>query len=219
MEKQNGINTMGSEKDVEGILGAKVVILRKMFGQLFLFTAHYSLTTIHCSLLILLSILLSGGAAMAQTIHVTSDAFREGEMIPAQYTCDGRNINPSLRWSGAPKETQSFVILSDDPDAPGGDWVHWVLYDLPPTINMVPEALPPHNVLVNNEKHGKNDFGRVGYGGPCPPGGTHRYFFKVYALDAMLNLPAGKTKKEILKAMEGHILAEGGLMGKYQRKK
>jgi len=140
---------------------------------------------------------LSGGAAMAQTLQVTSDAFKEGEMIPAQHTCDGRNISPVLRWEGAPKETQSFAIISDDPDAPGGDWVHWVLYDLPPTINMVPEALPPHNVLINNEKHGKNDFGKPGYGGPCPPGGTHRYFFKVYALDTMLNLPAGKTKKEL----------------------
>ncbi len=151
-------------------------------------------------------------------LQVTSDAFKDGEWIPAPYTCDGKNISPALRWKGAPPGTQSFVILADDPDAPAGDWVHWVLYDLPPTVDMVPADLPPVGKLANAEKQGTNDFGKLGYGGPCPPAGVHRYFFKVYALDRMLGSEAGLKKKDLLRAMEGHVLAMGTLVGQYKRK-
>jgi Raf kinase inhibitor-like YbhB/YbcL family protein len=152
------------------------------------------------------------------TMTVTSDAFKEGQMIPSDYTCDGRDQSPLLRWSGAPAGTQSFAIIADDPDAPGGDWVHWLVYDLPPTIDMMPQGVPAVDKLANAEKHGSNDFGKLGYGGPCPPSGVHRYVFKVYALDRMLGLEAGLKKKELLKAMDGHILGMGQLVGKYGRR-
>jgi Raf kinase inhibitor-like YbhB/YbcL family protein len=151
-------------------------------------------------------------------MKVTSDAFKDGELIPAEHTCDGKNISPLLRWKGAPAGTQSFAVLADDPDAPGGDWVHWVLYDLPPTVDMLPGGLPPDAKLANAEKQGTNDYGKLGYGGPCPPSGVHRYLFKVYALDRMLGLEAGLRKKDLLKAMEGHVLGMGTLTGKYKRK-
>ncbi|MFA6600394.1 MAG: YbhB/YbcL family Raf kinase inhibitor-like protein [Candidatus Omnitrophota bacterium] len=153
-----------------------------------------------------------------QTLKVTSDAFEEGGPIPADHTCDGRDKSPVLRWSGAPAGTQSFAIITDDPDALVGEWVHWIVYDLPPTVDMMPEGVPELGKLANAEKHGMNDFGRLGYGGPCPPSGTHRYIFKVYALDCMLKAPAGLKKKDLLKAMEGHILGMGQLVGTYERK-
>lgn len=150
-------------------------------------------------------------------IKVESAVFKEGEMIPRKYTCDGADISPPLSWSGIPDGTKSIALISDDPDAPAGTWVHWVVYDLPPNAISLPEKVPSERVLSNGAKQGMTDFRRIGYGGPCPPGGTHRYFFKVYALDTILNLDPGATKKQLLKAMEGHILAEGELMGKYRR--
>jgi len=157
----------------------------------------------------------TGGEKM--TIQVTSQAFAEGEMIPEKYTCDGNDISPPLSWSGVPEGTKSLALIGDDPDAPMGTWVHWVLYNLPPDVVGIPENVPPHETLENGAKQGMTDFRRIGYGGPCPPGGTHRYFFKLYALDTLLELDAGATKKELLDAMEGHTLGEGQLMGRYRR--
>jgi Raf kinase inhibitor-like YbhB/YbcL family protein len=151
------------------------------------------------------------------SITVTSPAFGPQQLIPSQYTCDGQDISPPLAWKPVPQKTKSIVIICDDPDAPAGIWVHWVCYDIPPSVDTLTEGLPKTDTLSCGGKHGKNDFGRIGWGGPCPPSGTHRYFFKVYALDIMLTLPAGKTKKNIEKAMKGHIVGQGELVGKYSR--
>lgn len=149
--------------------------------------------------------------------RVTSNAFKEGEALPRQYTCDGVNISPPLEWTDTPKTAKAIAIIADDPDAPAGTFVHWVLYNLPAdTIGMV-ENLPATESLRAGGFQGKNDFGKIGYGGPCPPSGTHRYFFKVYALDTELPLKAGATKTELEKAMEGHIISQAQLMGVYSR--
>jgi hypothetical protein len=150
-------------------------------------------------------------------IKVISNAFKEGEMIPRQYTCDGKDISPPLTWTGVPQETKSMALICDDPDAPVGTWVHWVLFNLPPTSSSLPEGVSSSKSLDSGAKHGKNDFIKFGYGGPCPPGGTHRYYFKLYALDSMLTLDSGISKADLVKAMQGHILAEGQLMGRYKR--
>lgn len=150
-------------------------------------------------------------------MEITSSAFNEGSMIPAKYTCDDIDISPPLKWSKAPEGTKTFAIICDDPDAPAGTWVHWVLYNLPADTNELSEDIPTVESLSNGAKQGKNDFGRIGYGGPCPPGGTHRYYFKIYALAEKLNIESGVTKSELLKAMQGKILSEGKLMGRYKR--
>lgn len=150
-------------------------------------------------------------------MEITSTSFKEGGDIPKQYTCDGADISPPLAWNGYPAGTKSFAIICDDPDAPRGTWVHWVLYDLPPGASYLPERAPADKTLANGARQGANDFGKIGYGGPCPPGGTHRYFFKVYALDTMLDLPPGATKPDVEKAMRTHVLAQGQLMGHYSR--
>ena len=148
---------------------------------------------------------------------ITSSAFSEGQSIPTRYTCDGPDVSPDLAWSGVPEEAASLALICDDPDAPMGTWVHWVLFNLPPDISELHAKIPSEKTLKNNARHGINDFGKFGYGGPCPPGGTHRYFFKLYALDTVINLESGITKAQLLEAMEGHILDEGQLMGKYKR--
>lgn len=158
---------------------------------------------------------MKGGKNMA--INMTSTAFEEGGMIPKQYTCDGVDISPALAWSGIPEGSKSLALICDDPDAPMGTWVHWVLFNLPANTDGLSEDIPSDKTLDNGARHGKNDFRKLGYGGPCPPGGTHRYYFKLYALGTALDLSPGITKAELLKAMEGHILAEGQLMGKYKR--
>jgi len=150
-------------------------------------------------------------------IKVTSSAFQDGGLIPSKYTCDGADISPPLKWDGAPKDTKSFAVICDDPDAPMGTFVHWVLFNLPAEISELTENVPTGKTLPNGAKHGTSDFGRTGYGGPCPPSGTHRYYFKVYALNSEIDLPAGVHKPDLIKAMEGHILAQGQLMGKYKR--
>lgn len=152
------------------------------------------------------------------TFHLTSSAFRDGEMIPATYSADGADHSPPLAWSGQPPATVSLALVCDDPDAPRGTWVHWVLFNLPGDTRGLPEHTPPDGALPNGAQQGKNDFGKLGYGGPAPPRGKpHRYFFKLYALDASLKLPAGATKDQLLKAMQGHVLAETRLMGQYRR--
>ncbi len=152
------------------------------------------------------------------TIRVSSSAFQEGETIPTAYTGDGRDASPPLQWDNVPDRTKGLALIADDPDAPRGTWVHWVLYNLPADARSLDEAVPATETLANGARQGKNDFGKIGYGGPAPPRGKpHRYFFKVYALDAPVNLPPGATKADLLAAMKGHVLAEGQLMGKYGR--
>ena len=150
-------------------------------------------------------------------IEVSSSAFNEGEPIPSQYTCDGKDISPQLKWSGVPDEAKSIALIADDPDAPGKTWVHWVLFNLPPETTSLDENMPGDVELENGAKQGITDFGDHGYGGPCPPGGTHRYFFKVYALDTELDLNSDVQKDDVVSAMDGHILAEGQLMGTYTK--
>jgi Raf kinase inhibitor-like YbhB/YbcL family protein len=155
-----------------------------------------------------------GGAGM---ITITSTAFTDSAMIPRDYTCDGSNVSPPLSWSGLPEGTKSFALICDDPDAPMGTWVHWVLFNLPASVTGLPRAVPTDRTLANGARHGINDFRKYGYGGPCPPGGTHRYYFKIYALDAEITHEPGISKEALLTAMQGHILAEGRLMGRYKR--
>ncbi len=151
-------------------------------------------------------------------IEVSSPAFQDGELIPARYTCEGEDISPPLEWTNLPAGSKSVALICDDPDAPVGTWVHWVLYDLSPKFNKLPEAIPGREVTPQGAKQGTNDFRRSGYGGPCPPPGKpHRYFFKIYALDIEPGLPAGATKSDLLRTIEGHVLAEGQLVGLYKR--
>jgi len=157
-----------------------------------------------------------GGGKM--DIRLTSTAFTGGGTIPRKHTCDGSDVSPPLAWDNVPGGTKSFALICDDPDAPMGTWVHWVLFNLPADTRSLAEAVPPDKELPNGARQGTNDFRKIGYGGPCPPPGKpHRYFFKLYALDTVLDLPAGSTKAQVVKAMEGHVLAEGQLMGKYGR--
>jgi len=152
-------------------------------------------------------------------MQLTSTAFAEGSLIPVRFTCDGENVSPPLKWTGAPPGAKSLALIVDDPDAPMGVWVHWVVYDLPPNSTQLPEAVPKTQYLPGGAKQGLNDFKHLGYGGPCPPPGKpHRYFFKLFALDRVIDLRPGTTKKDFEAAMEGHKLAEGQLMGIYKRK-
>jgi Raf kinase inhibitor-like YbhB/YbcL family protein len=151
------------------------------------------------------------------TMTVTSPAFNPLQTIPKKHTCDGPDVSPPLSWTGVLKNAKSLVLICDDPDAPAGVWVHWVCYDIPSSVDSLAEGIQKTDTLSCGGKQGKNDFGRIGWGGPCPPGGTHRYFFKLYALDTMLNLAPGKTKKDVETAMKGHVLGQGELVGKYSR--
>jgi Raf kinase inhibitor-like YbhB/YbcL family protein len=151
-------------------------------------------------------------------LAVSSPAFQEGGKIPTKYTCEGQDVSPALTWGEPPAETRSFVLIVDDPDAPSGVFTHWVLFNLPVGSRELPEAVPTQAQLPNGSLQGKNDFGRIGYGGPCPPPGRpHRYQFTLYALDQPLDLKAGASKKQVIGAMQGHILAQGQLTGTYQR--
>ncbi len=161
---------------------------------------------------------LSGERSREMTISVSSPAFQEGGMIPSKYTCDGQDISPAFKWTDVPEPTKSIALISDDPDAPMGTWVHWVMWNIPPNVHELAENVPPDPELPDGSRQGITDFGRPGYGGPCPPSGTHRYYFKIYALDTMLDLPSNTDKADLLKAMKGHILAEGQLLGKYKRR-
>jgi len=153
------------------------------------------------------------------SFQIKSSAFENGKPIPVKYTGQGKDVSPPLEWSNPPAGTKSFAIINDDPDAPVGTWVHWVIYDIPANVTKLPENVPAKETLPDGSKQGLNDWGRVGYGGPMPPPGKpHRYFFKIYALDTVLNLKPRATKAELLKAMQGHILAQAELMGTYQRK-
>jgi Raf kinase inhibitor-like YbhB/YbcL family protein len=146
---------------------------------------------------------------------LTSEVFLEGEPIPSKFACNGDDISPPLAWSGAPENTNAFVLIMDDPDAPVGIWVHWVLFNIPGNATVLDVGLPADAELPDGSQQGTNSWGRGGYGGPCPPSGVHRYFFKLYALDAPLALDESATKEDVLAAMEGHTLMETELMGTY----
>ena len=149
---------------------------------------------------------------------LTSSAFTEGATIPKQHTADGEDLSPPLRWTGAPSGAQSFALLCDDPDAPRGTWVHWVLYDMEPTVSSLGTGIPATPSIGGGARQGKNDFGKLGYGGPSPPPGpVHRYYFRLLALDKKLGLEPGATMKQVLAAAEGHTLARAELMGRYGR--
>ncbi|MFZ0762026.1 MAG: YbhB/YbcL family Raf kinase inhibitor-like protein [Candidatus Sulfotelmatobacter sp.] len=150
--------------------------------------------------------------------QISSAAFASGEMIPKKFTCDGADVSPQLSWQEAPAATQSFALIMDDPDAPAGTWVHWVLYNLPANTRELPAGTEKQEQLASGALQGRNDFRRIGYGGPCPPRGTpHRYYFKLYALDAKLNLKAGVTKSDVERAMQGHTLGQTQLVARYGR--
>ena len=156
-------------------------------------------------------------AGVSAGIVVTSTAFSEGTAIPIRYTCDDDDVSPPLSWTGVPEGTRSLALISDDPDA-RGTWVHWVLYGIPVGVDGLSEAVVAADVTAMGAKDGTNDFKKLGYGGPCPPKGSpHRYLFKIFALDVELDLDGGAEKKELLEAIEGHVLASGQLMGTYQR--
>jgi Raf kinase inhibitor-like YbhB/YbcL family protein len=153
-------------------------------------------------------------------IDLSSPAFEDEGMIPQTYTCDGQDISPELRWSDPPERTQSFVLIVEDPDAPARTWIHWVIYNIPADQRSLEEAVPPEAELPNGALQGQNSWPRTGYGGPCPPRGTHRYFFTLYALDTTLGLdPQSADKAAVLESMEGHVLAQTSLMGQYERQR
>lgn len=150
-----------------------------------------------------------------KTMQLESNAFSANGTIPPQYTCTGADRSPALSWDEPPAGTRSFALIVDDPDAPRKTFTHWVLYDLPPDLRQLSEGLPPDPILLTGGVQGKNDFNRYGYGGPCPPKGTHRYVFQLYALDTMLDLAPGASKDKVTDAMKGHILAGAELVGQY----
>ena len=155
-----------------------------------------------------------------ESLQLRSPAFPPGGPIPSRYTCDGENLSPPLRWSSPPPQAASLALICDDPDAPRGRWIHWVLFGLPPQADSLAEGAAGGGQLPQGARQGRNDFGELGYGGPCPPPGpAHRYFFHLYALDTLLALPPGLRAQELEKAMEGHLVATGQLMGTYARKR
>jgi len=166
--------------------------------------------------IILAGLILAASIAKSQTASnftLTSSAFAEGKPIPAKYTCDDSNVSPALYWGGFPEKTKSFAIIMDDPDAPMGTWVHWVMYNIPATVSSIEEKA---DVAKINAADGLNSWNEKGYNGPCPPGGTHRYIFKLYALDKVLTPREGMDKDTLLEAMKGHILGEARLTGLFR---
>jgi Raf kinase inhibitor-like YbhB/YbcL family protein len=155
--------------------------------------------------------------AAVETLEVKSDVFKAGEMIPKKYACEGEDFSPQLSWGKIPGGTKELALICDDPDAPMGTWVHWVVYGISPNVTSLPENVGKKDT-TSGFRQGKNSFGKLSYGGPCPPhGSTHRYFFKLFALDRSLDLKPGATKDEVTKAMQGHIRAQGELVGRYGR--
>jgi Raf kinase inhibitor-like YbhB/YbcL family protein len=158
----------------------------------------------------------SGGIAMA--FELSSAAFKPGEMIPKKHTCDANDVSPPLAWTEPPAGVKSLALVCDDPDAPAGTWVHWVLWDMPPTARSLPEGVALLAKLEDGTRQGTNDFKKTGYGGPCPPRGVpHRYSFRLYALDTVVGLAPGATKAALEKAMQGHTLGQAEVMGRYGR--
>ena len=160
-------------------------------------------------------ILIIGDKTMA--LEIKSNAFTNENAIPPKYTCDGADLSPPLSWSNAPVGTKSYALIADDPDAPAGTWVHWVVWNIPANTSSLKEGMDKAPKFPDGTRQGVNDFRRTGYGGPCPPGGTHRYYFKLYALDSTLEIPANATKAILEAAMKGHILGQATLLGTYSR--
>jgi Raf kinase inhibitor-like YbhB/YbcL family protein len=153
-----------------------------------------------------------------KNMKLACSSFNEGEMIPKKHTGEGEDVSPPLGWADVPENTTAFVVICDDPDAPAGTWTHWVLYDIPPDVTALDEGIPMTDTVLGSARQGLSDFGDIGYRGPMPPPGKpHRYFFKLYALDAPTGLPAGSTKDDVIEAIDGHILGQGQLVGVYQR--
>ena len=158
------------------------------------------------------------GTEEAGDMHLSSSVFENGERMPVKYTGDGQDVSPPLAWQGAPDGTKAFVLICDDPDAPVGNWIHWVLYDIPADTRALPENLPPREKVLGSARHGRNDFRKLGYGGPAPPPGKpHRYIFTLYAVDRPTGLPAGAGKGEVLQAVQGHVTAKAQLTAVYSR--
>lgn len=161
---------------------------------------------------------LSAAEVKRGSLELKSSAFQAGGDIPRKHTCDANDVSPELSWSNIPVGTRAFAMITDDPDAPAGTWVHWVIYDLPADTKELAEGVPTTEALTNGAKQGTNDFRKLGYGGPCPPPGLpHRYFFKLYALDAPTGLKPGASKQQLLKAIENHVLGEAEIIGRYKR--
>jgi Raf kinase inhibitor-like YbhB/YbcL family protein len=159
------------------------------------------------------------GRKRIMPIEITSTAFKESDDIPTRFTCDGENLSPPLSWTGVPREAQSVALIMNDPDAPNGTFTHWVLYNLPRDTNGLPEGVSDDETLADGARHAKNGSGNFGYTGPCPPEGhgSHRYYFRIYALDGQLTLNEGATGDDLMNAIDGHIIDEGHLMGRYER--
>ena len=186
---------------------------------------HFKRPFVFCVMIAMISILMmfvscsrSGeDAKKVTTLEVQSSGFGHARSMSDKYTCDDVDISPPLEWKNAPAGTKAFAIICETPDAPTGNWVQWLIYDIPADITSLPQAVPKTGQLENGAKQGKNDFDQVGYFGPCLPAGEHRFFFRVYALDGLTNLKEGVKKEELVQAMKGRILAEGALMGVYSR--
>lgn len=153
------------------------------------------------------------------TFEIVSPDFMEGQPIPRKFTCDGSDISPKLVWKDVPAGTVSFALLVNDPDAPVGDWVHWVIYNIPASLTHLEEGIPSEKQFTDGRLQGRNSWHQVRYGGPCPPSGMHRYFFTLFALDRLLKLDAGAERQEVMQAMQGHILDQAQLIGIYTRQK
>jgi Raf kinase inhibitor-like YbhB/YbcL family protein len=170
------------------------------------------------ALLVLISGTMFAQSRGGRTFQLTSSGFAAGAPIPPRYTCKGEDVSPALEWSGAPQNTAAFAIIMDDPDAPSGTWVHWVIWNLPPSAHSLPQGVGKQEQLDGGGRQGRNSFGKIGYNGPCPPPGqTHRYFFRIYALDQKLDVPAGASRSQLDAAMKAHILAQGEYMGTFHR--
>ena len=173
----------------------------------------YNEFLLYGGLLVAIFWMLNFSSVESKGLKIESKAFGDGGEIPMDYTCDGNDLSPPLKFINVPEGTKSLALIVDDPDAPGGTWVHWVLWNIPPAMPGISEG---ENLFYGR---GKNDFKTLVYGGPCPPSGTHRYFFKLYALDTMLDLEEGASKKQLEKRMKGHVIESAQLIGTYKRKR
>jgi Raf kinase inhibitor-like YbhB/YbcL family protein len=186
---------------------------------------HFKKPFVFCAMIVMILILMAfvscsrsgGDAKKLAALEVRSTGFGNAQSMSDKYTCDDVDVSPPLEWKNAPAGTKSFAVISETPDAPTGNWVQWLIYDIPADMTSLPQSIAKTGQLDFGARQGKNDFDQVGYFGPCLPAGEHRFFFRVYALDSLTNLKEGAKKEELVEAMKGHILAEGALMGVYGR--